>query len=397
MKGYRSSNVIVTLNGTSIKKAIVAAILGFILVFAVSGVMTSLKPEYRVTSSSINEFSKRLSGESLLYIFGYTNAYFTQGLSSDAKKPNYASALFELTTSLNLDDPRSLIRNEIPGFYHYDGEILVAGSGVNYTDMPVESSPPMEVLLEERQASIVDLEEEKEESDSPPPAQTTGDKRTVLIYHSHSRESFLPYLEGVTSPNAASHPEVNVTRIGKKLKEELTRRGIGTDIDTTDTALELKNRGWQYGQSYDVTRPIVKEAMAGNKDLNYFIDIHRDSGRRASTTMEIDGKTYARLYFVIGKKNQNYEKNQYLAEEIHKQLEQKYPGLSKGIFVPPSAETRNGIYNQDLSPNSMLIEVGGVDNTFEEMYNTLEVFADIFSDIYWQAEKVDGTPEGEAQ
>ncbi|WP_078379637.1 stage II sporulation protein P [Sutcliffiella halmapala] len=396
MKGYRSSNVIVTVNGTSLKKAIVAVILGFFLVFAVSGVMTALKPEYRVTSSSINEFSKRLTGESLLYILGYTNAYFTQGLSEEAKKPNYASVVFEITTNINLDDPRSLIRNEIPGFYLYDGEILVAGEGINYTDMPVESSPPMEVLLEERQASIVEIEEE-EESENPPPAQTTGDKRTVFIYHSHSRESFLPYLEGVTNPDAASHPEVNVTRLGKKLQEELSQRGIGTDMDATDTALELKNRGWQYGQSYDVTRPIVKEAIATNQDLNYFIDIHRDAGRRESTTIEIDGKSYARLYFVIGKKNQNYEKNQYLAEKIHEQLQKKYPKLSKGIFDPPAVPTRNGLYNQDLSPNSMLIEVGGVDNTFEEMNRTLEIFADVFSEIYWDAEKVDGATEGERQ
>ncbi|KPB05065.1 stage II sporulation protein P [Bacillus sp. CHD6a] len=394
MKGYRSSRIVI-LNGTSLKKSVVAVILGFILVFAVSGVMTSLKPEYRVSSSSIHEFSKRFSGESLLHIFGYTNAYFTQGLSSEAKAPNYASALFELTTSLNLDDPRSLIRNEIPGFAHYDGEILVAGSGVNYTDMPVESSPPMEVLLEERQASIIEIEEEGE--DTPPPAQTTGDKRTVFIYHSHSRESFLPYLEGVTSPNAASHPEVNVTRLGKKLQEELIQRGIGTDIDTTDTALALKNRGWVYGQSYDVTRPIVEEAMAGNQDLNYLIDVHRDSGRRKSTTMDINGVPHARLYFVIGKKNQNFEKNQYLAEQIHNKLEKLHPGLSKGIFVPPAVETRNGIYNQDLSPNSMLIEVGGVDNTFEEMNRTLEIFAEVFGEIYWKAEKVDGTPEEDAQ
>ncbi|MCA1318875.1 stage II sporulation protein P [Bacillus tianshenii] len=396
MKGYRSSNVVVTVNGTSLKKAIVAVILGFNLVFAVSGVMTSLKPEYRVTSSSINEFSKRLNGESLLYILGYTNAYFTQGLSEEAKKPNYGSALFELTTRINLDDPRSLIRNEIPGFFHYDGEILVAGEGINYANMPVESSPPMEVLLAEREASAVELEKESE-GNSPPPAQTTGDTRTVFIYHSHSRESFLPYLKGVTDPDSASHPEVNVTKLGTKLQQELIDRGIGTDVDTTDTALGLKEKNWTYGKSYDITRPIVQEALAGNQHLNYLIDIHRDAGRRSSTTIEINGESYAKLYFVIGKKNPNYEQNQKLANQIHEKLQAKYPGLSKGLFDPPAVATRNGLYNQDLSPNSMLIEVGGVDNTFEEMNRTLEIFADVFSEIYWDAEKVDGTPEGDRQ
>ena len=38
----------------------------------------------------------------------------------------------------------------------------------------------------------------------------------------------------------------------------------------------------------------------------------------------------------------------------------------------------NGVYNQDLSDNAMLIEIGGVDNTFEEMYLTVDAFADVF-------------------
>ncbi|CAG9619378.1 stage II sporulation protein P [Sutcliffiella rhizosphaerae] len=395
MKGYRSSHVVVTVNGTSLKKAIVAAILGFFLLFAVSGVMTSLKPEYRVTSSSIHEFSKKLSGDSLLFIFGYANAYFTHGFPEEAKAPDFASTLFELTTSLNLDDPRSLIRNEIPGFYHYDGEIIVAGEGVNYANMPFESAPPMEVLLAEREASVVELEEEPK--NTPPPTQTTGNMRPVFIYHSHSRESFLPYLKGVTNPNHASHSEVNVTRLGKKLQEELSTHGIGSDLDTTDTALGLQDRGWTYGRSYDITRPIVEEAMAGNQEINYLIDIHRDSRRKEDTTVEINGEQVARLYFVIGKKNPNFEKNQQLADEIHERLEEKYPGLSRGVFAPKAVETRNGLYNQDLSPNSMLLEVGGVDNTFEEMNRTIEIFAEVFSELYWQAEKVDGAPEGEAQ
>jgi stage II sporulation protein P len=115
------------------------------------------------------------------------------------------------------------------------------------------------------------MDEEKENEESaPPPAQTTGDKRTVLIYHSHSRESFLPYLEGVTSPNAASHPEVNVTRLGKKLQEELVQRGIGTDIDTTDTALALKNRGWVYDRSAGTTT-IIEPAAPYTDSIAYHI------------------------------------------------------------------------------------------------------------------------------
>ena len=34
----------------------------------------------------------------------------------------------------------------------------------------------------------------------------------------------------------------------------------------------------------------------------------------------------------------------------------------------------NGVYNQDIDKNVLLIELGGVDNTTEEISNTLDVF-----------------------
>ncbi len=49
---------------------------------------------------------------------------------------------------------------------------------------------------------------------------------------------------------------------------------------------------------------------------------------------------------------------------------------------------RNGVYNQDVSENALTIEMGGVDNTMEQLYNTTEVFAEVFSEYYWNAEKV---------
>ena len=51
----------------------------------------------------------------------------------------------------------------------------------------------------------------------------------------------------------------------------------------------------------------------------------------------------------------------------------KYPGLSRGVMKHNSSG-HNSVYNQDLSSNAMLIEIGGVDNTFEEMYLTAGCF-----------------------
>lgn len=174
-----------------------------------------------------------------------------------------------------------------------------------------------------------------------------------------------------------------------KLKEQLEDRGIGTIVDKTDVQTLLIQKGWKYPQSYQESREVIQTAMNKNRDLNYLIDIHRDSRRKKDTTITINGQSYAKIAFVIGGNNPNYEKNAKLAKQLDKLLQEKYKGLSRGVLKKEGSLT-NGKFNQDLSSNAILIEVGGVDNTFEEMYRTTAALADVFSEYYWQAEQVDG-------
>ncbi|HZG71012.1 MAG TPA: stage II sporulation protein P, partial [Chondromyces sp.] len=104
-------------------------------------------------------------------------------------------------------------------------------------------------------------------------------------------------------------------------------------------------------------------------------------------TATINGKSYAKLVFVVGAEHPNYEKNAELASDLHELLEKKYKGLSRGVILKKGKNT-NGKFNQDLSENAMLVEFGGVDNTFEELNRTAEAFADVFAEYYWQAEQV---------
>lgn len=57
----------------------------------------------------------------------------------------------------------------------------------------------------------------------------------------------------------------------------------------------------------------------------------------------------------------------------------------------------NGNFNQDLSGNAILIEFGGVDNTFEELNRSAEAIAEVFSEYYWQAEEVNSSAGGESE
>lgn len=394
MKRLKGPGMIVTVQGTSLFKVILAFMFFLISVFTFSGLMTSLKPEFRITSTSINQAANNINGEMLYRLMGWENHQLLQSLPEKDDSFNLSNLVFKLSTNISLDDPRSFLGRELPGFDLFDGKILVAGEGTNYTNMPMESPPPIEVLKAEQEAALKnteDIEKPSDDETKPAPPNTTGDRKVVYLYFSHNRESYLPYLEGVTDPNLAYHSKVNVTQIGDRLKKTLESKGIGTTVDKTDVHAKLNQKGLTFGQSYQESRNVVQSAMASNQDLTYFIDIHRDSRRKKDTTININGESYAKLAFVIGGNNKNYEKNLKLANELHEQLQQKYKGLSRGIIENKGAGF-NGVYNQDLSENALLVEFGGVDNTFEELYRSADALADVFSEVYWQAEEVNGQP-----
>ncbi|AOH55774.1 stage II sporulation protein P [Peribacillus muralis] len=392
MKRRNSPGIITAIHGTTIIKTFLGILALLLFVFSISGVMTSLKPEYRISSDSVHTVANQFSGKMLFSMMANENQYFFNALPEGKKESVITDQLIKVSTNISLEDPRSLLGRELPGFSIFDNEILVAGEGTNYTNMPYESSPPVDVLNEDRDASLQNLDEieEPEKGDANQPNQTTNGRKVVEIYHSHNRESYLPYLKGVTNPNLAYHSQINITKLGERMSKDLADKGIGSSLDKTDIMGNLNNKGLNYNKSYQESRKSVQTALATNKDLEYLIDIHRDSKRKKYTTITINGKQYAKIAFVIGGNNPNFEKNAALANKLHKALEKKYPGISRGV-MKQGGSTHNGIYNQDLSGNAMLIEVGGVDNTFEEMYLTVDAFSDVFSEFYWDAKAVDKT------
>jgi stage II sporulation protein P len=387
----KTTGMIISIQGTSVGKLLLLSMIFLFFVFSLSGLLTSLKPQYRLTSSSVNHAANNFTGDLLFKVLGSENHYFLNALPNDSGSPKLTNLLFKLSTNINLNDPRSLLGRELPGFSQFDSKIIVAGEGVNYTNMPVESAPPTEVMKAESEATLQNLDdvEAEENNETPPPSFTTGDSKVVYLYFSHNRESYLPYLKGETDPDRAYHSKFNVTNIGDKLKESLEANGIGTEVSKTDIMGQVK-----FAQSYQKSRSMVQTAMTQNRDLQYFIDIHRDSQRKNVTTGMIKGKSYAKLAFVIGAEHSNYEKNLQLAKVLHERLNKKYPGISRAVIQKQGAGT-NGKFNQDLSGRAILIEFGGVDNTFEELFNTAEALADVFSEYYWKAEKVDKPMEQE--
>jgi stage II sporulation protein P len=370
----------------------------FFMIFFIVFIFNFIEFKNKFTSDLLYNTSVRIPTEFFLDFMSNEVALLGESDISITNNENLPSVSEIIATSLfdiKHKDITSLFGNEIPGFRSFNTEIAIAGKGTDLTNLPIESAPPLEVLLKEREIAAKELEESDNSSNQAnnPPPQSTGEE-AVFIYHSHSWEAFLPQLSGVTNPNEAVsfNESKNIIDVGRSLQEELIKKGIGSKHSTTNATEELKKKHWNYNQSYVLSREIVQEVLAQEQTIQYLIDIHRDSQPKNVTTMNINGKPYARLFFVVGKENGNYDKNLSLAKELNNKLEEKYPGISRGVFVK-TKDDGNGVYNQDLSSKSMLLEFGGVENTKEELDNAIKAFAEVFSEYYLNAEQVNGDSE----
>ncbi len=315
----------------------------------------------------------------------------TEDDGSPLQADKLAAFLLRFVTGINPGDPQSLIAQEMPGMDRDHSVLLRPGSGE--PEAPEDHSPiegtgngtqPPEAQQTEPTASDEPEPEqppatpEQASSGNETDEQTTNGRKVVFIYHSHNRESYYPELKsGAKDPNSDT---VNVTLVGKRLAQQLEKEGIGSTHSNKDYPSSVKGYNWNY--SYKYSLQTVKQALARNDKLTFFFDLHRDSQRRSKTTATINGKDYAQVYFIIGHRNPNWRENEAFANQLHEKLEEKYPGLSRGVWGKTAANG-NGEYNQSVAPDSVLIEIGGVDNTLEECYRTADALAEVIAEQYW--------------
>ena len=124
-----------------------------------------------------------------------------------------------------------------------------------------------------------------------------------------------------------------------------------------------------------MSRKYIDEVKIKYPSINYFFDIHRDALSKDKSTLTVGKKNYAKVMFIVGTDNQNYESNYNNAIKLNKIINNKVPGISRGV-IKKGGKGVNGVYNQDVSANLFLIEVGGNNNNKEEVINTINVISD---------------------
>lgn len=205
------------------------------------------------------------------------------------------------------------------------------------------------------------------------PTPSVIEKPIVYIYNTHQTEnySYRKYEDYNITPNVMMSSYI--------LREKLNKKGIATLVETTNVKDLLNANAWNYSNSYKASRFLVKDTLDKYSSLELIIDLHRDSIKKNASTVEINNKKYAKVLFVVGKEHKNYEKNLKVANKINEKLKKKYPTLTRGVMLK-SGSNVNGIYNQDLSEKIILIECGGVENTLDEVINTLDLLANIIEE-----------------
>ena len=205
--------------------------------------------------------------------------------------------------------------------------------------------------------------------------QLKGEQPTVLILHSHATESYekeTGYTE--TSPYRTLDTQYNMVSVGDRVAEILEAGGIRVIHDRT-----LHDYP-SYNDAYANARSAMEACLAENSGVVLVLDLHRDaaedaSGNQKSTAVVVDGRSTAKLMFVMGSDKGSlsypyWEQNLALAVKLQAQLEQSHPGICRPIKLCASR------YNQDLSTGALLVEVGTAGNTHAEALSAAEFLAE---------------------
>lgn len=260
--------------------------------------------------------------------------------------------------------------------YQKSEENVIAKIGKYFMDFDLEK--PLSLLgvptVEEQTKEEMVFQEDPDATFVSNPVEKTdvSSSPQVYIYNTHQTESYS--MKTLEPYNITP----SVMMASYLMKEHFQKEGIETIVEETNISDYMKEQGYQYAESYVASRTFVESILKKYPDLKLIIDLHRDAIPHDSSTITIGEKNYAKVLFIVGMNNPNYQPNLSLAQSLSDLINQSYPKLSRGI-MSKSGSNVNGLYNQDLNGNMILLELGANENTIDEVQNTVEAIVPIIS------------------
>ena len=183
----------------------------------------------------------------------------------------------------------------------------------------------------------------------------------VLIVHTHTTESYADVYDRVNFRTLDE--QKNMLAIGDAVARVLEMGGITVIHDRTVHDYP------DYNTAYSAARRTIQGYLARYPDICIVLDLHRDASADETSPMvtaaTVGGQSAAQLMMVVGCGTEsdpipNWQENFALALKLAVLLEQENPGITRPMAVCPKR------YNLDLSPGSLLVEVGAAGNTLQE-------------------------------
>lgn len=200
-----------------------------------------------------------------------------------------------------------------------------------------------------RQAWVIDSQE----------IPVAATKPTIAIYHTHSDESYVP-----TDGKESKEGNGGIYDVGYALAQRLQELGFNVEYNKNNHNPHDVNA---YNRSRRTAASLLKN---GSQVL---IDVHRDAVPPSQYKTTVNGQEATKIKLVVGKTNPNSKTNLEFAKQLKAVMDKTKPGLSNGIFMG------KGDYNQDLTPRSILIEVGSHTNPKDDAAKGVTAFADVLA------------------
>lgn len=210
----------------------------------------------------------------------------------------------------------------------------------------------------------------------------------ILIVHTHASEAYTVAdgddYEG-SGDYRTSDIQHNVVRVGQVLADRLNANGIQTLHDTT------LNDVPGYDDAYERTARVIEQYLQTYPSIQMVIDVHRDAiadenGNELALTTTVAGRDAAQLMLVMGTdtaglEHPDWRKNLSFAVKLQAHCEAINSGLFREMVL------RSARYNEHLTTNSILLEVGTAGNTLQQAIYSIELFADRLTELLKQAQE----------
>ena len=184
----------------------------------------------------------------------------------------------------------------------------------------------------------------------------------ILIYHTHSTESFADSVPGDRSQT--------IVGVGEHLTKILTEEYGYSVLHHTAEYDTVRD------DAYANSLPAIEQLLAENPSIQVVIDLHRDAGSPSrEMVVDINGKPTARFMFFNGISrskqtgdidylyNPNLAENLAFSFQMQVAADEYYPGLARKIYI------KQYRYNMHLRGKTLLVELGDENNTVEEAMN----------------------------